>query len=489
MSETKDMELAIKTSSRLPSFSHAELSRQFGQTSTVPSWAKYVPGPSPQHLFKRLPTSICRVGVMLVGCWIFLISGTNLSMMGSLSSVPGYLKEIKLDNGSSKSQLLIGTVNSIYYVGVLGGALFCGWFSDRVGRRRAVVAAGICGLFIIPLLAATQNFAWVLVLRLMNGLFTGLFDAVGLNWCAETVEAKHRGLAIGIQLACAASGAGSLAEARETLTLLYPAQSDEDNSSGSAYVESSLVTIQRSMDAELEQEASSTYWKMFTKKDSLHTARRTWSALLIQFGTQAMVGVGVVTGYGIRILETGGWDAETAALLMGSGIFVQAIFGVLGATLADRIGRRRAMVYGAFVGAALLILIGMCGYFVGLSSVSDPPRSKAFGAAIVALLLTWCAVFGLTWLWCPFIYPAEIFPAVSRSRGSSVGITGHACGAFLINMVSPYLFDAIGHNAMFLFGGLSFLLGVLCYLWMPETARKSLEEISALYDEGAEPPK
>lgn len=258
-------------------------------------------------------------------------------MMGSLSSVPEYLEEIKLGNGSSKSQLLIGTVNSIYYVGVLGGALFCGWFSDRVGRRRAVVAAGICGLFIVPLLAATQNFAWVLVLRLLNGLFTGLFDAVGLNWCAETVEAKHRGLAIGIQLACAASGAGivyfiiygltatttgdiiwrlplafqlfyvvvvlamvyflpesprwliqtgSLAEARETLTLLHPAQSDEDNASGCPYVESSLVAIQRSMDAELEQESSSTYWKMFTKKDSLHTARRTWSALLIQFGTR-----------------------------------------------------------------------------------------------------------------------------------------------------------------------------------------------------------
>lgn len=181
-------------------------------------------------------------------------------MMGSLSSVPGYLEEIKLEDGSRKSQLLIGTANSIYYFDVLGGALFCVWFSDRVGRRRAVVAAGICGLFIVPLLAATQNFAWVLALRLLNGLFTGLFDAVGLNWCAE-------------------------------------------------------------------------------------------------------------------------------------------------------------------------------------------------------------------------------------SRGSSVGIIGHACGAFLINMVSPYLFGAIGHNVMFLFGGLSFLLGVLCYLWMPETARKSLEEISALYDEVAEPLK
>lgn len=49
-------------------------------------------------------------------------------------------------------------------------------------------------------------------------------------------------------------------------------------------------------------------------------------------------------------------------------------------------------------------------------------------------------------------------------------------------MVSPYLFDAIGHNVMFLFGSLSFVLGVKCYFWMPETAGKSLEDIGLLYD-------
>ena len=50
----------------------------------------------------------------------------------------------------------------------------------------------------------------MLVLRLLNGLVTGLFDSVELNWCSESVEPlpKHRGLAIGLQLACAAPGAG-----------------------------------------------------------------------------------------------------------------------------------------------------------------------------------------------------------------------------------------------------------------------------------------
>ncbi|KAJ5578455.1 Low-affinity glucose transporter [Penicillium hispanicum] len=499
--------------------------------SEVAPWAKYMPGPSPQHLYQGFPVSWYRVAVVLLGCFVFFLSGANIAMMGSVSSVPGYLAEVGLTGSDHHTQVLIGVVNSIYWIGVIGGALFSGWLSDKIGRRRAIVTAGIYGIVIIPILVALQNFSWALVLRLLNGVFTGAFDSVGLNLSAESVHHRHRGIAIGAELVCAASGAGLIYfiiyglsehttgdviwrfplafqlvwvflilsliyfipesprwltqvglvdDARNVLLLYEGAEQNHEAGATEAIVEANLTMIQDTIQAEIENASSSTYWDMFTKQDSLKTARRTWSALFIQFGTQAMAGVGIVTGYGIKIFETGGWSSQTAALLSGVGIFTQAVFGIPGALLADKIGRRRAMYYGAGIGAALLMLIGMCGYFVDQNKDTNPARAKSYGTVTVALTLVWCAVFGMTWLWCPFLYPSEIFPASSRSRGSAVGIVGLATGSFFINMVSPFLFQAIGYNVMFFFGGLSLILGTVCFLWMPETAKKTLEDINNL---------
>ena len=50
-------------------------------------------------------------------------------------------------------------------------------------------------------------------------------------------------------------------------------------------------------------------------------------------------------------------------------------------------------------------------------------------------------------------------------------------GSFLANMVSTYLFEALGYKTMFLLSGCSLFVGVVCFFAMPETAGKSLEEI------------
>lgn len=467
--------------------------------------------------------------------------------MGSVSSTPSYLKVVGLNDGSQHTQLLIGTINAIYWIGVMIGALLVGWFSDRVGRRRAIVFAGMFGLLVVPLFSSLQNFTWALILRFLNGFFTGAFDSVGLNWAAESVNARYRGFAIGSQLCCAATGAsisyfmvyglskvttteilwrlpiafqlvyavlvlssvyflpesprwlvqvGLFEEARDVLLKLR-GSGLEEGMDGAVKLE--LETMAKAIEKEVEANSSSTYWSMLTKRDQVHTARRTWSAFLVQFGVQALIGVGVVSGYGGKIFETGGFSTETSALLAGVGIVTQAIFGIPGAMFSDKIGRRRAMVYGAFISSIVLALIGVCGHFVNKYAGTNPALAKRFGLATIALVELWSAVFGLTWckfrklihkvytdlnsiVWCPFVYPSEIFPAQSRAKGSSIGIVGLASGSFLINMISPYLFAAIGYKAMFLFCGTGLWLASMCYLWLPETARKSLEEVDRLFD-------
>ncbi|KAL3477426.1 major facilitator superfamily domain-containing protein [Aspergillus californicus] len=497
----------------------------------APQWTKYSPGPAPTYRFKGISPRASRAGVVACGCACLTISGINIALMGSVSSTQSYLARTGLTDGSKHTELLIGLINAIYFIGLVLGALVISPISDRVGRRRAIFCSGIYAMIIIPLFAGLQSFGWALALRFLNGVATGAFDSVGLNWSAEATAPQHRGRAIGIQMCCAALGAsqsyfllygiskatsseilwrfpiayqcvfvllvmglvwvlpesprwlvrvGLVDEARDALIAM---QADKgDAGEVGPVIDDEIASIQFALREELLNSSSTSYFSMLFINDRYKTPRRTWTALFVQFATQAMVGTGVVSGYGIKIFQSGGWSGDIASLLSGVGIVVQAVFGLVGALCADKIGRRNAFIYGALCGSVLLALVGMCGHFVSATRESNPVLARRYSCAVVALVLIWCAQFGMTWLWAPFTYPSEIFPARSRARGSSIGIVGVGLGSFFINMISPYLFAAIGSNSMFLFCGLSFVVAIISYLWFPETANKTLEEINHLFD-------
>lgn len=376
-----------------------------------------------------------------------LIVLVDHALMGSVSALPSYLRIVGLDDGSQNSELLIGTINALYYIGVIIGSLIIGSYSDRVGRRKAIVSSAICALVVLAIFSALQNFAWALVGRLCLGLFIGAFDTAGLNWTAETAKSHRRGLAIGLAMSCASFGAcqsffisyglskhyhgqfvwrftiafqsvyiliittlcfvlpesprwlvrvGRFKEARDVLSCLsgddgLPAPTSDNE------INDQLRAMQQALTEERLNKASASYLKMLFRRDHYRTARRTWTALFIQFSTQFCIGAGLVATYGIRIFGSGGWSTDTATLLAGFGILTQAVFGVPGAMLSDKIGRRPAMIGGALLGSVVLVFIGMCGYFVTKYSGSDITKAKQFSAGTVALVLLWSAQFSMTW--------------------------------------------------------------------------------------------
>lgn len=380
---------------------------------------------------------------------VVLTQSIDMPLIGSISSLPTYLEVVGLTEPTSYNQLLIGTIGALYYIGVMLGALVAGWFSDQVGRRRALICASLWGITIVPILAASQNFAWVIAARILNGLATGAFDSIGLNWCAETVSHKKRGRSIGFQLCSAAVGAsvcyfvvfglrrqqegdvtwrfpiafqlvcflavlvltpflpesprwlvkvGMREEARLVVMAImsYNETSTEAQESLERAAEIEVATVAAAISEERAEKSSASYFSMFFKRDSMHTCRRTWSAFFIQFGTQSLLATGYLAGYGIVIFETSGWSSELAALLSGMCILTQATFGLLGALLADKLGRRVAMMSGTLSGAVFLSLLGMCAYYVTKYAESDPGLAKSYGNGAVALLLLWSAQYGAT---------------------------------------------------------------------------------------------
>lgn len=293
------------------------------------------------------------------------------------------------------------------------------------------------------MLTATKNFVWTICCRFLNGIATGGMDAAALTWTAEIASQHHRGRMVGILMCLAATGAstvyfmmyglsahstgglvwrlpvafqlvfitvmipavfvlpesprwmvkvGMIADARIVLRSLHASGDSSD-----AAVENDLQAI-IDAHAEAARDLSSTsYWRMLLVPDEYATVRRTWSALFVQFSTQALIGASFVGGYGISIFVTGGWSTHLASLLVGVSIVTQAVSGLCGVMWSEKMGRRYAMVGGALMGCALLALIGMCGYFVNKHSIGNPGLAKQYGGVTVALLLLWCAQFGATW--------------------------------------------------------------------------------------------
>lgn len=134
---------------------------------------------------------------------------------------------------------------------------------------------------------------------------------------------------------------------------------------------------------------------------------------------QNMTGVNIITYYSPRILATLGIQSTDLKLFATGFYGVAKTLGMVIFTfwVADHLGRRKGLIYGAFIGAIPMLYIG------GYTLKADPARNAAVGVtttsgwgilAIVCVYLygvIYCASWqGITWL-----YASEIFPLHIRS--------------------------------------------------------------------------
>ncbi len=83
---------------------------------------------------------------------ILLMTGFNAFSHGTQDLYPTFLEK---DHGYSAS--LTGGVAIVYSIGALLGGIFFGSLSERVGRKRAIIAATLLALPVIPLFAFGQS--------------------------------------------------------------------------------------------------------------------------------------------------------------------------------------------------------------------------------------------------------------------------------------------------------------------------------------------
>jgi len=159
---------------------------------------------------------------------VVLMTMMNLISHGTQDLYPTFLEQ-----GRGLAPRTVALIAIIYNLGALIGGLVFGWLSDRVGRRRAMVAAALIGLMVVPLWiypgsivlltagAFLMQFmvqgAWgVIPAHLaelspgaVRGLFSGLAYQLGVLFAAnaayvEAIVAQHLGYATALVIVAAA---------------------------------------------------------------------------------------------------------------------------------------------------------------------------------------------------------------------------------------------------------------------------------------------
>lgn len=390
-----------------------------------------------------------------------------------------------------------GLVMSAALWGTVLGALFGGFLTDRLGRKRTLISIGF--LYFVSAIGsalAPEEFT-LIIARFMGGLGIGVSTVAAPLYIAEISPAKKRGrlagmyqfnIVFGILIAFLSNfllrdlGENSWrcmlgVEAIPALIYTFMCFS---------LPESPRWLIGRKDDWKTGMEVLKVIYpdypseKLKTKLDQIRASssvekstEKFWSlrlqipislAFFIAFFNQ-LSGINAVLYFAPRIFEMTGLGQE-AAFLQSVGIGItNLIFTFVGLYLIDRLGRRTLLIVGSI---GYILSLGLCSFAFFTQNFDIVP------ACIFAFIASHAVGQGVV-IW---VYIGEIFPNKSRAQGQSLGSSTHWVFAALLTLFFPKMVAALPPGILFAFFTFMMMLQfVWVKLYVPETKGVSLEQI------------
>ncbi|CAO3632690.1 unnamed protein product [Mucor fragilis] len=472
-------------------------------------------------MFKRLNVYNHFTGSSLVlainlaaGLSIFFF-GYDQGVMASVNVSPDYKDLMGLQN----NEALLGGVVAVYYAGTLLGALSGGSISDKIGRIKTIILGCAIAIFGACLQTSAQNIAWMLCSRIITGVGTGHLNAVVPVWIAETSHHTSRGAMLaseftlnifgvvvaywlGYGLADVEGGfrwrfpiafqliplvfltvginffpesprwllkKGRTDEGLEILAALR-GKGDPNHPDVLKEYEDIVTNIKKE-----ESEGEPGYISMLLKKDKLNIARRVHLSIWLQI-IQELTGIACITVYAPLVFMSAGFSEKTSQLLSGVNNITYMLSTLVAVFTLDRWGRRFTLFYGAVLQGISLIMVAV---LTKPEIMNQNPLGYGIAATVFTFVYT--ALFGMTWLTVPWLYPVEIYPTKVRGKGGAYSVVGWSIGNALVMEITPPLISSIGWITFLIFAAFNFLAIPIVWAFYPETSNKTLEELDVVF--------
>jgi MFS transporter, SP family, sugar:H+ symporter len=410
-----------------------------------------------------------------------------------------------IPNDFKLSPFLQGAIVAALLLGAMIGAAFAGRFSDRLGRRRVIVAAAVVFTAGALLAALAPTVAVLIAARFIIGLAVGSAALVVPLYLSEIAPTEIRGaisslnqmmIVVGILVAfivnaiLASSGDWRLMLGLaavpsvilligmffmpETPRFLVKAGEEEtareviEETPGDEEPEERIQEIR-----EVEQKESETGLRAVFREKWLRPA------LVVAIGLavfQQLVGINTIIYYAPTTLTNVGF-AKTSAiyanLIIGG---VNVLMTIVAIKIIDRVGRKPMLLAGLVGMFTSLLVLGIS------NSVLATPHHPGDPAAVITLIClgTFIASFAATWGPVVWVMLPEVLPLSVRGTAMGVAIFLHWGANFAVSQTFPIMLSAWGPGAVFLgYAGVSVIAFIFVQALVTETKGRSLEEIEA----------
>ncbi|KAF2254942.1 general substrate transporter [Trematosphaeria pertusa] len=461
--------------------------------------------------------------------WVTVACATDMTLFGYDQGVfggvivtPDFLDQLQLNGKAS----LLSTVTAIYDIGCFFGAISVCVIGEPLGRKKTI----LLGTTIMSIGAIIQTASYgvpeMIVGRIIAGIGNGINTSTAPVWQGETSKASWRGKLIVIEMIMNIAGfslsnwvtygfsfvggsaawrvplafqfififilygtvpwlpesprwliaKGRIDEADQILADLEATEVDDP------YVITESKDIQWAVQYERE---NAVRWRDLLRgrtggQGGTHTIRR----LLLGMGSQAMQqlsGINVTSYYLPTVLiESVGLSNNLARLLAACNSVSYLLFSLIGIPNVERWGRRKMMMYAAAGQCFCYIIITICIRYNELDSLSTATKEK-WAEGSIAFFFLYYVFFGIGWQGVPWLYPTEINSLSMRTKGAALGTATNWIFNFMVVEITPPGIQNLQWRFYIIWIIFNFTFIPTVYLFYPETAGRSLEDIDRFF--------
>jgi len=406
----------------------------------------------------------------------------------------------------SLSTTLQGVVVAIALLGAAIGAAMAGYLSDRAGRRRVILTAGL--LFIAGALvsAGAHGVAVLLTGRFFVGLAIGVASMLAPLYLAEIAPASDRGAIVSLNQLCITGGilvsylvGFALAHAAEgwrwmlalgavpgvvlAIGMLVLPESPRWLAGHGRIGDAEAVLRRLRGTADVAGELSNLRTDLAREGGRLASASELLAPqlrrpLLIGIGLamfQQITGINTVIYFAPIIFQSAGLSSAATSILATAGVgAVNVIMTIVSIRLIDGLGRRQLLLW-SLGGMTVTLLVLSAAFLLGASGGSAWVAVASVAAYVGFFAIGLGPVF---WLLI-----SEIFPLALRGRAMSLATVANWSFNLIVSLTFLDLVSGVGSVGTFaLYAVLSLAALVFVSLMVPETKGRSLEEIEASFE-------